>query len=76
MATATVETPSHTTIADLLERLGGIPAYMVLLDPMPGTATERDVIRLHDRENRLFELVTARWWRKSWVLTSQGSLSS
>ncbi len=24
---------------------------------MPGTATERDVIELHDRENRLFELV-------------------
>jgi Uma2 family endonuclease len=51
MATATMN------VATLLERLGGIPAHRVLLDPVPGTATERDVIRLHDRENRLCELV-------------------
>jgi Uma2 family endonuclease len=59
MATATMTdaTPGHRTIADLLEGLGGIPAYRVLLDPVPGTATELDVIELHDRENRLFELV-------------------
>ncbi len=56
-ATMTIATPSRRTIADLLERLGDIPAYRVLLDPAPGTATERDVIELHDRENRLFELV-------------------
>jgi Uma2 family endonuclease len=56
-ATLTVETPSYRTIADLLESLGDIPADRVLLDPMPGTATERDVIGIHDRENRLFELV-------------------
>ena len=50
-------TPNHRTVADLLERLGGIAAHRVLLDPMPGEATEQDVIDLHDRENRLFELV-------------------
>ncbi len=56
-ATLTVATPSRRTIADLLESLGDIPAYRVLLDPVPGTATERDVIEFHDRENRLVELV-------------------
>jgi hypothetical protein len=53
MATAT----THTTIADLLEGLGGIPARRVLLKPTPGTATERDLIELHGRTNRLYELV-------------------
>ena len=56
MATATM-TPNHRTVADLLERLGGIAATRVLLDPRPGEATEQDVVNLHDRENRLFELV-------------------
>jgi Uma2 family endonuclease len=51
MATATM------TLADLLEQLGGIAAARVILEPAPGTATERDVIQLHDRENRLCELV-------------------
>ncbi len=53
MATAT----ETETIADLLERLGNIPARRVRSRPAPGTATERDVIAIHDRENRLFELV-------------------
>ena len=51
MATAT------ETIADLLARLGDIPAERVRSRPAPGTATERDVIAVHDRENRLCELV-------------------
>jgi Uma2 family endonuclease len=45
------------TVADLLEGLGGIPAARVRFVPLPGTATERDVIKVHDRENRLCELV-------------------
>jgi Uma2 family endonuclease len=32
------------TVADLLERLGGIPANRVRWKPYPGTATEQDVI--------------------------------
>ena len=55
MATAT--TSQDLTIADLLRRLGGIPARRVRLVPTPGTATEQDVITVHDRTNRLFELV-------------------
>jgi Uma2 family endonuclease len=53
MATATTE----TTIADLLESLGGIPARRVLFKPLPGTATERDLVALSERNNRLYELV-------------------
>jgi Uma2 family endonuclease len=45
------------TVADLLHRLGGIPAKRVRLIPTPGTATEKDVIKVHDRTNRLCELV-------------------
>jgi Uma2 family endonuclease len=51
------EASNHTTIADLLNRLGGVSAARVRFAPSPGTATERDVISVHDRENRLFELV-------------------
>jgi Uma2 family endonuclease len=59
MATATtmVETDRNPTIADLLEGLGGIPARRVLWKPMPGTATEQDLIEIHARTNRPYELV-------------------
>jgi Uma2 family endonuclease len=50
-------TTESTTIADLLEGLGGIPARRVLIKPMPGTATERDLIELQGRTDRLYELV-------------------
>jgi len=53
MATATQD----VTVADLLHRLGGISAKRVRLVPTPGTATEKDVIEVHDRTNRLCELV-------------------
>src|SRR5437773_9665149 len=56
-ATRTVTIPGHRTLADLLEHLGGISADRVRFQPYPGTATERDVIEVHDRENRLCELV-------------------
>jgi Uma2 family endonuclease len=45
------------TIADLLRRLGNIPASRVRLYPTPGTATEKDVIKVLERENRPCELV-------------------
>jgi Uma2 family endonuclease len=45
------------TVAELLKKLGGIPAERVLLDPPPGTATEKDVLDLEQREGRLCELV-------------------
>ena len=53
MATAT----EPTTIADLLEGLGGIPARRVLFKPTPGTATEQDLIEIRARTKRPYELV-------------------
>jgi Uma2 family endonuclease len=46
-----------TTMGDLLKRLGDIPPERVRLHPTPGTATEKDVIEILDRENRPCELV-------------------
>jgi Uma2 family endonuclease len=45
------------TIADLVEQLGGIEPRRIRANPPPGTATEKDVLAIHDRTNRLFELV-------------------
>jgi Uma2 family endonuclease len=45
------------TAADLIRHLGDIPAERIWLNPRPGTATEEDVIAIHDKENRLCELV-------------------
>ncbi len=45
------------TVADLLARLGGVPAHRVRLTPTPGTATERDLLHLLDHENRICELI-------------------
>ena len=46
------------TVADLLERLGGIPARRVLLTPTPGTATEADVLAaLEEPRKRICELI-------------------
>src|SRR5271166_4211993 len=48
---------TDVTIADLLKRLGNIPANRVRLYPTPGTATEKDLLEVLDHENRLCELV-------------------
>jgi Uma2 family endonuclease len=56
-ASATIPTVNHRTLADLLKCLGGISASRVRLQPFPGTATESDVVAVHERENRLCELV-------------------
>jgi Uma2 family endonuclease len=46
------------TIADLLDRLGGVPAHRVLLKPTPGTATEDDVTAaLEQPRKRVCELI-------------------
>lgn len=37
--------------------LGCIPLERIIMDPLPGTATEADVTRLDDHEDRLCELV-------------------
>lgn len=45
------------TVGDLLDRLGGIPARRVLLHPTPGTATEADLLKILDGNERICELV-------------------
>ncbi len=48
---------ARPTIADLLARLGDVPAWRVLLDPPPGRATVADALALDAQEDRLCELV-------------------
>jgi len=61
--TKTTPVPSRTALAgvanlgELLKRLGNIPAERVRLHPAPGTATENDLLRALDHENRPCELV-------------------
>lgn len=46
------------TVADLVRELGDIPANRILLHPAPGTATEADLLRAIDGDNKvLCELV-------------------
>jgi Uma2 family endonuclease len=82
---ATVSSPRRTpqpapsaesteTVADLLRRLGGIPARRVRLHPTPGTATERDLIRANDSKLRtaLCELVDGTLVEKPMGLEESG----
>ncbi len=56
MPRATKPFPRDASLADLLEQLGDISPRRVRLDPFPGTATKRDLLRLHGR-GKLYELV-------------------
>jgi Uma2 family endonuclease len=49
--------PAVSTIADLLDRMDGVPAERVRLYPFPGTATVDDVVNIEVREKRLCELI-------------------
>lgn len=44
-------------LGELLERLGNVPPKRVCMDPLPGTATEKDLLRKHGTRRRLYELV-------------------
>jgi Uma2 family endonuclease len=69
-----------TYMNELLRDLGGIPPSRVRLDPPPGTATVRDLIRLWKSEGRMCELVDGTLvakpmaWDESniagWILTA------
>ncbi|MEX0611233.1 MAG: Uma2 family endonuclease [Pirellulales bacterium] len=45
------------TAAEMQEQLGGIPLERIRMVPPPGMATEQDLLRLLDSENRICELV-------------------
>ena len=44
-------------LSDLLERIGSIPTERLLLDPLPGTATEADLLRPGNGNRKLCELI-------------------
>jgi Uma2 family endonuclease len=66
-APATVRKPPRKTwtVADLYHRFGPIPFERIRQDPPPGFGTVDDVIRLNDREDRLYELVDGILVRKT-----------
>lgn len=45
------------TAAEMQEQLGGIPLERIRMVPPPGLATEQDLLRVLDSENRICELV-------------------
>jgi Uma2 family endonuclease len=45
------------TLGDLLKQLGGVAPSRIRWRPRPGEATEKDVTAIHDREDRLYELI-------------------
>jgi Uma2 family endonuclease len=57
MSVAPTLPPATWTAADLARRFGPMPLTRIRFTPLPGTATEQDVIDLCTREGRLYELV-------------------
>ena len=76
MSQATIAPPDIKTLADLRQRLGGIPLERIWFHPAPGTATEKDVIEAEARRTVCASWLTAPWWRKRWGSTSRDWLSS
>ncbi|HUG94031.1 MAG TPA: Uma2 family endonuclease [Planctomycetaceae bacterium] len=70
------------TAAQLAERFGAMPLWRIVHDPLPGLATEQDVVRLEEHENRLCELVDGvlvektMGWYESWMAMRLGRLLS
>lgn len=54
---STIVATSVETLADVLDRLGGVAPERVRVHPALGTATEADVVAVQARDNRLCELV-------------------
>ncbi len=57
MSSSLATDPSLETLSDLLKHLGGIAPKRVRFRPLPGTATEQDILDLQARDGRLYELV-------------------
>jgi Uma2 family endonuclease len=54
---ALAPSPPFDTVADVLDRAGGVPPSRVLYHPYPGTATEAHLVAALEREKRPCELV-------------------
>ena len=48
---------SFETVDDLTRALGGIPAHRILLRPIPGTATEDDLLQKIERDDMPVEMI-------------------
>jgi Uma2 family endonuclease len=49
--------PDAMTMKDVWNHVGRVPMNRIRMQPPPGYATEKDVIAIHDREDRLYELI-------------------
>jgi Uma2 family endonuclease len=56
-ARLTRQTTRFLTVADVLEHLGGIPAYRVRINPPPGQATEADLLAIDAQKGPICELI-------------------
>ncbi len=72
MASVPTMSPGIQTLADLQDRLGGIPLKRIRFHPSPGTATIQDVLETHRREGRLCELVEGVLVEKAMGYTESG----
>jgi Uma2 family endonuclease len=57
MTPSILGTHGQIGLTDLAERFGNIPAQRIRMNPLPGTATKADVIRVNENENVLCELI-------------------
>jgi Uma2 family endonuclease len=57
MSARTSQQPAFKTLAELIDRLGGVPPERIRFNPIPGTATVQDVLEIEAHEDRLCELV-------------------
>ncbi len=54
------KSPEHNrfrTAVEWWDALGKVPFDRIVFDPLPGTATEGDILQLNDHEDRLCELI-------------------
>jgi Uma2 family endonuclease len=52
-----VASPGPFSLDELASRFGDMPVWRIRTNPPPGTATEEDVIRVQDHEDRTCELI-------------------
>lgn len=57
MPQMTAAVPPIWTAEELAGRFGPIPLDRIRHDPPPGLGTEQDVVAIHEREDRLYELI-------------------
>jgi Uma2 family endonuclease len=68
-----VKLAPYRTLAEVMRRVGNVPAGRIRLEPMPGTATVADVTRIQEKEGTICELVDGillektMGWRESFL---------